>query len=58
MVGDEKKTGGVLIESEIKKIENIMQNLEIIKFENIGHNIHDEIPEEFENRVISFLNNG
>ena len=35
-----------------------MQNLEIIKFENIGHNIHDEIPEEFENRVISFLNNG
>ena len=55
---DEIKTGGVITSKEIKKIKSIMNNLEVIHLKEIGHNIHDEIPEEFENIVFNFLDNG
>ena len=42
----------------LKKIKSIMNNLEVIHLKEIGHNIHDEIPEEFENIVFNFLDNG
>lgn len=58
LAGDEIKTGGVITSTEIKKIKSIMNNLEVIHLKEIGHNIHDEIPEEFENIVFNFLDNG
>ena len=58
LAGDEIKTGGVITSKEIKKIKSIMNNLEVIHLKEIGHNIHDEIPEEFENIVFNFLDNG
>ena len=58
LAGDEIKTGGVITSTEIKKIKSFMNNLEVIHLKEIGHNIHDEIPEEFENIVFNFLDNG
>tara|TARA_B100000579_G_scaffold60476_1_gene43947 strand:- start:35037 stop:35834 length:798 start_codon:yes stop_codon:yes gene_type:complete len=54
LVGNEKKTGDVIIKKEIDFITNNMKDLSLKKFD-CGHNIHEEKTEEYKEAVINFL---
>ncbi len=54
LVGNEKKTGDVIIKKEIDFIMNNMKHLSLKKFD-CGHNIHEEKTEEYKEAVINFL---
>jgi pimeloyl-ACP methyl ester carboxylesterase len=54
LVGNEKKTGDVIIKEEVDFIAKNLKNLSIKEFD-CGHNIHEEKTEEFKDVVTNFL---
>ncbi|MBP05240.1 MAG: hypothetical protein CL728_00675 [Chloroflexi bacterium] len=54
LVGNEKKTGEVIIKKEVDFIKENIKNLSIKNFD-CGHNIHEEKTKEYKEIVISFL---
>ena len=55
IVGDEKKTGQVIIQEEIEIMKQKINNLHIEKLD-CGHNIHEEKLNDFKKLVLGFLN--
>ena len=55
IVGDEKKTGQVIIQEEIEIMKQKINNLHIEKLD-CGHNIHEEKLNDFKKLVLEFLN--
>tara|TARA_Y100000768_G_scaffold149408_2_gene111563 strand:- start:2977 stop:3774 length:798 start_codon:yes stop_codon:yes gene_type:complete len=54
LVGNEKKTGDVIIKEEVDFIAKNLNDLRIKEFD-CGHNIHEEKTKEFKEVVINFL---
>ncbi len=54
LVGNEKKTGEVIIKKEIDYIKKNIKNLSIKNFD-CGHNIHEEKTKEYKETIINFL---
>ena len=54
IVGDEKKTGKVIIQEEIELMKQKMKNLYIQRLD-CGHNIHEEKINEYKKLVLEFL---
>ena len=54
IVGDEKKTGQVIIQEEIELMKQKMKNLYIQRLD-CGHNIHEEKINEYKKLVLEFL---
>ncbi len=55
LVGDEKKTGQVIVKKEIDFIKKNIKNLSF-KNLNCGHNIHEEMSEKYKEIILDFVN--